>query len=203
MHKYFISAALIAAYPILVHASLLLAMPALQILALLLFLTGAFAGGLARGSLLAWLVFSSLCLGVLLLGYFSLTLYLLYIAPIVLPLGLLYWFGRTLLPGRKPLITSISEGARGAPLGPEMIRYTRLLTQLWCLIFGVIVLGSAILPWLQQPQLWSWFTNVFNYGFIGAFIVIEFALRKKLFPEHKHPGFFQYIRIIINANIRH
>ncbi len=153
------------------------------------------------GQLIPWLIFSALSAMALLLGYFSWALYLLYITPIIIPLGLLIFFGRTLFSGRKPLITAISESVHG-PLPPAMQKYTRLLTQLWCLVFVIIILWSAILPWLQRPELWSWFTNVINYGFVGAFFVIEFMVRKKLFPEHKHPSFIQYIRIIIQANIR-
>jgi uncharacterized membrane protein len=200
--KHIVIALLIAAYPVLVHASLVFAMPNLQVVALVLFLLGIFGNSLMRGRLIAWLIFSALSAAVMMLGYFSLTLYLLYIAPIVIPLGLLILFGRTLLPGHIPLITAISDAARG-PLTPELEKYTRLLTQLWCVIFLLIITWSAILPWLQQPELWSWFTNVINYGFVGAFFVIEFMVRKKIFPEHNHPGFIEYLRIIIKANIRH
>jgi uncharacterized membrane protein len=199
--KHFISAIFIAAYPALVHASLLFAMPNLQIVALILFFLGIFGNALIRGSGLAWLIFSSLSIAVLLLGYFSLTLYLLYITPVVIPLGLLILFGRTLFSGRKPFITAISESVHG-PLPPVMQQYTRLLTKLWCAIFFIIFLWSAILPWLQRPELWSWFTNVINYGFVGAFFVIEFIVRKRLFPEHNHPSVMKYIHIIIQSNIR-
>ena len=181
---------------------MIFAMPNLQIAAVLFFLLGIFWNSLVRGLLIPWLVFCGLSAVVLTLGYFQWTLYLLYLTPIVIPLGLLIFFGRTLFSGRTPLITVISEAARG-PLTPAMQNYTRLLTQLWCLVFAILILWSAILPWVQRPELWSWFTNVINYGFVGAFFVIEFMVRKKLFPEHNHPSFIQYIRIIIQANIRY
>jgi len=200
--KHFFSIALIALYPALVHASVIFAMPSLQIVAVIFFLLGIFWAPLVRGRLIPWLIFILLTTIVLLLGYFKLTLYLLYLTPILIPLALLIFFGRTLLPGRIPLITAISDAARG-PLTPALQKYTRLLTQLWCLVFLIIILWSTILPWLHNPKLWSWFTNVINYGFVGAFLVVEFMVRKKLFPEHNHPSFIQYIRIIIKANIRH
>lgn len=201
MLKHFFSIALIAVYPALVHASVIFAMPSLQVVAVIFFLLGIFWPALLRGQLIPWLVFSTLTTSILLLGYFQLTLYLLYLTPIVIPLALLIFFGRTLLAGRIPLITAISDAARG-PLTPAMQKYTRLLTQLWCVIFLLLILWSIILACLQRPDLWSWFTNVINYGLVGAFFVIEFIVRKKLFPEHNHPSFLQYIRIIIKADIR-
>lgn len=201
MVKRFFPIALIVAYPILVHASLLFALPRLQIVAIIVVLLGVFWSGLLQLRPYPWLGFSALVAAVLALDYWGLTLYLLYLPPILIPLALLVFFGRTLLPGREPLITAIGEAARG-PLSPAMRKYTRSLTQLWCFVFLAMMLWSAILPWLAQPALWSWFTNIVNYGFVSVLFVGEFMLRKKLFPEHNHPGFIEYIHIIIQSNIR-
>lgn len=197
-----IAIALIAAYPLLVHIALVFAVPQLLFIAPILFLTGVFFHSLRAGSTLAWLLFGSLCGSILLLEYLGLTLYLLFLPPVVIPLLLLFVFGRTLHSGREPLITAIGEAARG-PLSQAMRTYTRRLTQLWCLVFVVMIVWSAVLPWLKQPELWSWFTNIINYGVVGVLFVGEFMLRKKLFPTHNHPGFFEYLRIIASANIRY
>lgn len=191
---------LVIAYPLLVHISLVFAIPQLMFIAPLVFLTGAFWYGLITRNLIAWVVFSVLCASILLVEYAGLTLYLLYLPPILLPLLMLFIFGRTLSAGREPLITAIGEAARG-PLSPAMRHYTRRLTQLWCLVFITMIVWSAILPWLEQPELWSWFTNVINYGVVGVLFVGEFMLRKKLFPTHNHPNFFEYLRIIARARI--
>jgi len=196
-----IAIALIAAYPLLVHIALVFAVPHLLSIAPMLFLAGVCWQGLANRNKMAWLVFSLLCSAILLLEYLGLTLYLLFLPPVVIPLLLLFIFGRTLHSGREPLITAIGEAARG-PLSQAMRSYTRRLTQLWCLVFVVMIGWSAILPWLKQPELWSWFTNIINYGVVGVLFVGEFMLRKKLFPSHNHPGFFEYLRIIAHANIR-
>lgn len=193
---------LVVAYPLLVHISLVFAIPQLMFIAPLVFLTGAFWYGLIARNLIAWVVFSALCVSILLVEYAGLTLYLLYLPPILLPLLMLFIFGRTLGAGREPLITAIGEAARG-PLSQAMRRYTRRLTQLWCLVFITMIVWSAILPWLEQPELWSWFTNVINYGVVGVLFIGEFALRKKLFPTHNHPNFFEYLRIIARARIHH
>lgn len=192
--------ALVAAYPLLVHVSLVFALPSLMFIAPLVFLTGAFWYGLISCNRLAWITFSTLCAIILLVEYCGLTLYLLYLPPILLPLLMLYIFGRTLYGGREPLITSIGEAARG-PLSLSMRRYTRFLTQLWCGVFVTMIAWSTLLPWLEQPQLWSWFTNIINYGLVGVLFVGEFMLRKKIFPNHNHPSFIEYLRIIARARI--
>lgn len=196
-----IAIALIAAYPLLVHVALVFAVPRLLFIAPMLFLAGVCWQGLVNRNKRAWLVFSLLCAGIALLEYLDLTLYLLFLPPVIIPLLLLFIFGRTLVSGREPLITAIGEAARG-PLSMAMRSYTRGLTQLWCLVFVAMIVWSAILPWLEQPELWSWFTNIINYGVVGVLFVGEFMLRKKLFPSHNHPGFFEYLRIIAHANIR-
>jgi uncharacterized membrane protein len=196
-----IAVALIAAYPLLVHIALVFAVPQLLFIAPVLFLAGICWQGLIKRNKKVGLIFSLLCAGVVLLEYLDLTLYLLFLPPVVIPLLLLFIFGRTLHSGREPLITAIGEAARG-PLSVAMRTYTRRLTQLWCLVFVVMIVWSAILPWLDQPELWSWFTNIINYGVVGILFVGEFMLRKKLFPTHNHPGFFEYLRIIARANIR-
>lgn len=192
---------LIAAYPLLVHVSLVFAVPQLLFIAPMLFLAGVCWQGLVNRNHRVWLVFCLLCAAIALLEYLDLTLYLLFLPPVVIPLLLLVIFGRTLISGREPLITAIGEAARG-PLSQSMRTYTRRLTQLWCLVFVTMILWSAILPWLEQPELWSWFTNIINYGVVGVLFVGEFMLRKKLFPTHNHPGFFEYLHIIARANIR-
>lgn len=192
--------ALVVAYPLLVHVSLVFAIPMLIFIAPLVFLTGAFWYGLISRKPLAWLLFTVSCASILLLEYLGLTLYLLYLPPILLPLLLLYIFGRTLVNGREPLITAIGEAARG-PLSTAMRRYTRRLTLLWCVVFATMIIWSAILPWLEQPELWSWFTNVINYGVVGILFFGEFMLRKKIFPDHNHPVFFEYLRIIARARV--
>lgn len=180
----------------------MLVIPELQVAALLAFLLGIFLNSLIQCRLASWLMYCALSGAVLLLNYFSLMLYFLYITPVLVPLGLLVFFGRTLLPGREPLITAIGEAARG-PLTLPMRKYTRRLTQVWCCVFLVMALWSGTLPWLKSPELWSWFTNIINYGVVSILFVGEFILRKKLFPEHDHPSFIEYLRIIFRSSIRH
>lgn len=193
---------LVVLYPVLVHLSLMIDVPQLQVLAIICFATGIFFKSLVQKHASAWFAWMTIVAVAMGFGYFNITLYALYLPPVLLPLLLLFAFGRTLLPGQTPLITGIGEASRG-PLSAAMRHYTRRLTQFWCVIFLVMTGWSLILPFLKQPELWSWFTNVINYGLVGVLFTGEFIVRRYLFPEHNHPNFIEYLRIVAKANIRH
>lgn len=188
-------------YPILIHGSIILELPFLQLVAVALFWTGIFMPALLNRNFRAWLAYVSLVSSILLLGYFNLTLFLLYLPPVLIPLTLLVYFGKTLLPNQEPLITDIGERARG-PLSPAMRHYTRRLTQLWCVIFAIMTVEAIFLTFLGKKELWSLFTNVFNYIAVGILFTGEFWWRKHRFPEHNHPSFFDYLQIIAGSFTR-
>lgn len=192
---------LVMLYPLLVHLSIVLNAPSLQALAISFFLGGILYKPLLRLEPIPWLILITISVVVSILSWINVSVYLLYVPPVLIPLLLLFVFGRTLIKGREPLVTAIGEAARG-PLSIEMRIYTRRVTQFWCAVFIIMALWSLILPWLAHPKTWSWFTNIINYGLVGVLFVGEFMLRKKIFPTHNHPNFIEYLRIIATANIR-
>lgn len=118
-------------------------------------------------------------------------------------LAMVGWaFGRTLRPGKIPLITSIvtaMEPEPAAELVPALHRYTRRLTAAWALVLALLALvnlalaliavpggllaGIGITPALTVTQgQWSWFANVFNYGIVSGFFVLEYIYRQRHFP---------------------
>jgi uncharacterized membrane protein len=199
--KQLIPILLIASYPFIVHYSVILAKYHLLIAGPILCLIALFWKKLFPFNLKNWLLFIFLIAIFLVIDFFKLTLYWLFLPPIAVPLVLLFIFGRTLTKGKEPLITAIGETARG-PLSQSMRHYTRRLTQLWCMVFIAMASWAFILPWLKDPTLWSWFTNVINYGLVGVLFLGEFVVRTKLFPDHDHPGFLDYLRIIARHDIR-
>ena len=115
--------------------------------------------------------------------------------------GLVGWvFLRSLLPGREPLVTAIGRRARGT-LPPPMQRYTRQVTAVWAALFGCLLLLSIVLPFVSVV-LWSWCTNVLNYVLITLLMGTEFAWRRRMFPSHDHPSFRNYLRIVLQADVR-
>ncbi len=192
---------LILSYPLLVHLAVWLEQPATQVLALLVLTLGLLLPGLRQGSGFIWGLFL-LILGLLCAaGYLGIAIYLLYLPPVVIPL--LFWgvFFHSLLPGKTPLVTAIGERARG-PLSAQMRRYTRSVTLMWTVVFAVMALWAALLSWVTTVMLWSLFTNFINYFLIVLLFVAEFVYRKWRFQDHDHPGFFDYLKIVANANIR-
>ena len=129
---------LIAQYPLLTHYAFIYEQPQAKLLAA----SGLFLGFLLPGVLRRELVSAIIApLTLLILYGIYVAGYLTWVsvAPtILIPLGLLIVFGTTLLPGKEPLVTDIGERARG-PLSAEMRAYTRVVTQLWTLVFVLLL----------------------------------------------------------------
>ena len=106
----------------------------------------------------------------------------------LLVLGWLAWFfGRTLLPGREPLITRIAR-VSDPGLAPALCHYTRRLTAVWC---GYFVLAVVLfLGWGESVAgggLWVWAGTIVL--FVG-----EHWLRPRLFPGEHFPGLRQQLQ---------
>lgn len=190
-----IQAVLIAGYPFIAHLSILLDKPELHLIAFCSLLTGILWQGITKPNIGVWIWFVVINIAFFLLSRWRLDLYLLYIPPILIPLLLLIYFGKTLLQHETPLITAIADAARG-PLTPAMRIYTRRLTQAWCLIFILLIIEALILISFYSLATWSWATNFINYILMAIIFVGEFEFRKKKFPDHDHPTFLDYIKII-------
>lgn len=193
--------ALLLAYPLSVHFAVITQSPGLQLASLVVLALGLCYPGLKQNSLFAWAVLLAVCLLALAFDYLQLTMYVLYLPPVILPL--LFWsvFYRSLMAGQTPLVTQIGERARG-PFTEELKTYTRHVTQLWAVFLFTLALWSALLPWLASVELWSLFTNFLNYFMLGLLFVMEYIYRKSRFRDHDHPDFRQYLAIVFKANIR-
>lgn len=129
-------------------------------------------------------------------------------------IGVVAWmFGRTLAPGRTPLITRIANLLDDTPRGddgPALDAYTRWLTRAWAVLLLVLGAVNLVLAMIATPEgllarlgmeapvtithvQWSWFANLFNYGIVAGFFVLEFQLRRLRFPG-RFPGFFRFLR---------
>jgi uncharacterized membrane protein len=107
--------------------------------------------------------------------------------PVLVPLMLGAVFALSLMPGHKALVTRFVELTEGrAP--EDVCRYTRALTWVWTLLFLVLALEATLLGLFATPQLWSLFTNGLNYLFVAIVFVVEFAIRRRRFPERARGG---------------
>ncbi|MCF6259915.1 MAG: hypothetical protein L3J98_07110 [Gammaproteobacteria bacterium] len=193
--------ALTLSYPLLVHLAVWLDLPMVQILALLVLALGLLLPSLRQGNRFTQGLFLLILVLLFAINNQGVTLYLLYVPPVVIPLLLWGVFFRGLLPGGKPLVTAIAEQVHGS-LPAYMCRYTRSVTLMWAIFFAAMALWSALLPWLGSITLWSLFTNFINYILAALLFVIEYVYRKWRFHHYDQPGFVDYLRIVVSADIR-
>ena len=123
---------------------------------------------------------------------------LLRIPPVIIYLALGAWFGRTLLPGRQPLISGLASLERGE-LEPELARYTRRLTAIWSAFFFVMAVLSAALAVLADAETWSLFTNGVNYLLMALLFVGEYAYRRVRYSQYRHASFPRMMRMLFTA----
>jgi uncharacterized membrane protein len=111
--------------------------------------------------------------------------YAVFVPPLAINLLLLWFFGRTLVPGREPLVTAIARFVRGR-LDPEVERYTRHVTWAWCGFFAANAAASGALAALAPLEAWSLFTNVLATPLFVLMFVAEYAYRRRRFPALEH-----------------
>jgi uncharacterized membrane protein len=108
-------------------------------------------------------------------------------------LGLLILFGRSLRPGRQPLITALAARI-ASPLSPRRQAYTRRVTQAWCLFCLCQLATSATLCAFAPAETWSLFVNVLDLPLLCLMFAGEYALRCWLFRGEPHASLSDGIR---------
>lgn len=208
---------LAVAYPLLAHLAVALDAPSLLIAALAVLLAGMWLPPLLRGSRTAWLTLPLALAAVATAARMDAELMLLFVPPVLFNAFFAWLFGHTLLRGRTPLIERMvrllhrEQGVHDdAATQARIARYARRLTQLWCLLFVALALLNAALALLAVPggvlasaglepplavplPLWSWFANVWNYAIVAALFVIEYAWRRRVFPQQPYRGFGDFL----------
>lgn len=115
-------------------------------------------------------------------------------AAYLLLLGL---FGRTLTPGREPLITGVARRIHGR-LEPEIESYTRHVTVAWCLFFMAQLAGSALLLAFAPLETWSFFVNVLNVPLLALMFGAEYLYRIFRYPGHPRATLKSTLRAFAN-----
>jgi uncharacterized membrane protein len=111
-----------------------------------------------------------------------------------LNLFLLWLFGRTLLPGKEPLISQISRHINGQLL-PEVADYTRHVTIAWCIFFALQIIVSLALYAFAPIAAWSFFINVLNLPLLILMFVGEKTYRTLRFPNHPKTSILKAIEV--------
>nr|WP_274389639.1 hypothetical protein [Paraburkholderia tagetis] len=96
--------------------------------------------------------------------------------PSLVNLGLLVAFGATLIKG--PSMVEKFARRHYAEPPAHVVRYTRRVTQLWCVFFAVNAMFSAWTALEWSTRHWSLYNGAIVYGIIGTLLVGEFVWRK-------------------------
>lgn len=170
--------------------------------------------GLLRRRLAAWLAMAATVLALIALARSRYALTPLLLVPSVFTAMIGWWFARSLGPGREPLIAKVvgalyAQG--GIPLTPRHRSYTRQLTLAWALLLALMTLVNLTLALIAVPDgvlaqfgivapvtvtnaQWSWIANVANYGVLVGFMLVEFQLRKRVFPVRPYRNALDFAR---------
>jgi uncharacterized membrane protein len=199
--------ALAVSYPLLAHLAVVRGSEPLLALSLAVLALAALLPGLARGSVAA--MAGAVLIAVLLTGLArsSLAWLPLYAPSVITDLVAAALFARTLRAGRVPLIERFVRlmHTPGEAIDPAVRAYARRLTLGWALLFAILALASLILALCAAPngillllgarppvtvpqQAWSLFANVLEYALVAAFFVLEYAVRRRRFPQQPFTG---------------
>jgi uncharacterized membrane protein len=145
------------------------------------------AGGLAAARLPGWLV-SLVAAAALALPWIDFTVVeqVALAGPALAFLGMAWVFGRTLLPGRTPLVESISRAERGGEFPPALAPYTRRLTALWTALLAGIPLAAAAAAFAATPAAQSAVVNLASWTLIAALYFGDYAYRRLRYPQFPH-----------------
>jgi len=113
---------------------------------------------------------------------------------------LLFFFGRTLLPGREPLITRFRRLEKGQVAAP-FVSYTLRITQLWTLLFATTI-GLALMAALMGDLgLWSSISLIYMPVAMAAFFAGEHAYRALRFGAEGRTSPLQTLRFLAHPDV--
>jgi uncharacterized membrane protein len=104
--------------------------------------------------------------------------------------GLAWLFARTLRGDAVPLIERFARMEHTEGMTPELVRYARLVTQVWSIYFIVLAMAIMVLTIVASTETLSLFTNVLSWFFLAGLYFAEYAYRQWwAFPHvpHKNP----------------
>lgn len=117
--------------------------------------------------------------------------------PAVIFIVLAWVFGRTLLPGRTPLVEQISRVERGGDF-PEGLRgYTRRLTLTWAALLAAVPATYALLATFGRVQAASFVINIAGHTLVVALFFGEYGYRLWRYPEYPHKNPFAVARNLL------
>lgn len=97
--------------------------------------------------------------------------------PVIVNLLMLTLFGSSLFQ-QQSMIERLAR-LSSPELPKSGVRYTRVVTMIWCLFF--IVNGSiALMTCFQSLEIWTLYNGLISYLFMGSLFLVEFLVRQKM-----------------------
>jgi uncharacterized membrane protein len=174
-------------YPLVVHMLVVLKVPGIAVFGLVgaslayLVVLGAKGG---QGVSPVWFWMYGLLALAGSISLYARSVYVLFVPPVLINLGLLAVFGATLRPGAVPLVERLMRVAYGQALPPGLPRLARRMTWVWLVFFaGMVPLSLALALWAPL-EIWSLFVNVLYYFFIVALVIGQHLYRHFRFRRY-------------------
>ena len=205
-------------YPLTAHFAAARHSVSLTLLAMALLAAAVLLPAMLRGRPAAWLAFAFVLAGLWLLSRMHINQLPLYVAPVLIPAFVAWVFGHTLAKDKIPLIERLVRVLHPPeePLDPAIAPYARRLTLTWTVLLiaiAIINLGLAAVvipeglllaagyapPFTVSQQTWSLFANVIGYLLVIGFFLIEYAYRRRRFPQQPYRNLLDFIRRMLAA----
>lgn len=199
--KILLIAAVLLAYPALIHLSLAFDRPVIIAGIWLVISILGLAMAIQKASVLATLFFGIILVASIGLWSRGRELDLMFLPPVLINATLLMIFAKTLLPGETPLVSRVASLWRGT-LDDAVGRYTRWVTIAWVVFFAIMMVESIVLALYAPVHVWSLFANLLNYLFVVLFFVVEYRLRFYFLPDHEHLSFRDFSRLLMTIDLR-
>jgi uncharacterized membrane protein/3-hydroxymyristoyl/3-hydroxydecanoyl-(acyl carrier protein) dehydratase len=206
------------AYPLLAHGASILKSAGLTVASVVILAIAILFKPLAEGRLAAWLILPLVAAAIVGLWRVDAVALVLFLPPVLLNVFLAWLFGHTLARNSTPLIERLVHLLQppGAPAEPAVIRYAGRLTRAWTALFVLLAtvnLGLAscttpggLLESIGVPAPlpvsrsgWSLFANVLNYAIVAAFFLLEYAYRRRRFPNRPYRNLTEFLRLAAAA----
>jgi len=137
-------------------------------------------------------IYKALIAVALLLGAYYLQTITAKVLPVLIQLMLMFFFGRTLLPGKGPSFIERFVRLEFPEFPPGVSEYCRQLTILWTGFFAFNA-GMCVLLAIWGPDLWwTLYNGVFIYLMIGVLMIGNISTAISAFPISAYPTRIDY-----------
>jgi uncharacterized membrane protein len=206
------------AYPLLAHGASILQSPGLTLASVVILAIAILFKPLAEGRPAAWLLLPLVAAAIVGLWHVDAVSLVLFLPPVLLNVFLAWLFGHTLVRNSTPLIERLVRLLQppGVPAEPAIIQYAGRLTRAWTGLFVLLATANLGLAACATPggllesigvpaplpvnrSIWSLFANVLNYVIVAAFFLLEYAYRRRRYPNRPYRNLPEFLRLAAEA----